>query len=82
MHSIGLSDITLKTADGMALSFKEKIELSKLMDKLNVSAIELAPIQNRKIDSLLVKSVAMSAKNAVIAVPVGIREWRKGRRDA
>ena len=70
MRSIALSDITLKTADGLALSFKEKIELAKLLDRLNVSGIELAPIENKKIDSLLVKSVAMSAKNAIVAVPV------------
>ena len=71
MRCIALSDMTLKTADGQALSFKEKIELAKLLDRLNVSGIELAPIQNRKIDSLLVKSVAMAAKNAMVAVPVG-----------
>lgn len=70
MQYIGLSDITLKTADGMALSFKEKIELAKLMDKLNVSAIELAPIHNRKIDSLLVKSIGMAVKNSAVAIPV------------
>jgi len=70
MRFIALSDITLKTSNGMALSFKEKIELAKLLDRLNVSGIELAPLQNKKIDSLLVKSVAMAAKNAVVAVPV------------
>ncbi|MBR6570701.1 MAG: hypothetical protein IKK75_09635 [Clostridia bacterium] len=70
MHCIALSDITLKTSNGQALSFKEKIELAKLLDRLNVSGIELAPIQNKKIDSLLVKSVAMAAKNAIVAVPV------------
>ena len=57
MRNIALCDITLKTSDGQALSFKEKIELAKLLDKLNVAAVELAPIQNRKIDSLLIKFV-------------------------
>ena len=70
MRCIALSDITLKTSHGLALSFKEKIELAKLLDRLTVAGIELAPIENQKIDSLLVKSVAMSAKNAVVAVPV------------
>jgi len=70
MRNIALCDMTLKASDGLALSFKEKIELAKLLDRLNVSGIELAPIQNKKIDSLLVKSVAMSAKNAMVAVPV------------
>lgn len=71
MRIIGLSDITLKTDGGRALSFKEKIELAKLLDRLNVSGIELAPIQNVKIDSLLVKSIAMTVKNGAVAVPVG-----------
>ena len=70
MRNNALSDITLKTSDGLALSFKEKIELAKLLDRLNVSSIELAPIENKKIDSLLVKSVAMAAKNAIVSVPV------------
>ena len=70
MQIIGLSDITLKTTAGQALSFKEKIELAKLLDKLNVAAVELAPIQNRKIDSLLIKSIASSVKNGAVAVPV------------
>ena len=70
MQNIGLSDITLKTTAGLALSFKEKIELAKLLDKLNVAAVEPAPIQNRKIDSLLIKSIASSVKNGAVAVPV------------
>ena len=70
MRYIALSDITLKTSNGLALSFKEKIELAKLLDRLNVAGIELAPIENQKIDSLLVKSVAMAARNAIVAVPV------------
>ena len=32
MRTIALSDMTLKTAGGLALSFKEKIELAKLLD--------------------------------------------------
>ena len=60
----------MKTTAGLALSFKEKIELAKLLDKLNVAAVELAPIQNRKIDSLLIKSIASSVKNGAVAVPV------------
>ena len=73
MQNVWLSDITMKLtegAGGLSLSFKEKIELAKLLDRLNVSAIELCPIKNRKIDSLLVKSVATAVKHGVVAVPV------------
>ena len=73
MRNIRLSDITLKIADNAAafsLSFREKTELAKLLDRLNASVIELSPIKNRKIDSLLVKSIATAVKHGVLAVPV------------
>lgn len=73
MQNIYLSDITLKRTDAssdFSLSFREKIELAKLLDRLNVSAIELSPIRSRKIDSLLIKSVASAVKHSAVAVPV------------
>ena len=45
MNQIRISDVTMKqTGADISLSFKEKIELSKLLDKLGVSVIELEPI--------------------------------------
>lgn len=73
MNQIRISDITMKqAAHGFSLSFKEKIELSKLLDKLGVSVIELEPIQQAKIDSLRIKSIAMAVKDSIIAVPVAL----------
>ena len=73
MNTIKLSDVTMKQAsDGFSLSFKEKIELAKLLDKLGVSVIELEGIQNARIDSLRVKSIAAAVANSVIAVPVSL----------
>ncbi len=75
MNQIRISDTTMKqTAEGFSLSFKEKIELSKLLDKLGVSVIELEPICQEKVDSLRVKSIAMAVKNSIIAVPVELNE--------
>ncbi len=77
MKEIRISDITIKQAGKtgeFSLSFKEKIEIAKLLDRLNVSVIELAPISNPKIDSLLIKSVAAAVKDSRIAVPVNIYE--------
>ena len=71
MKQIRISDVTMKQA-GLSLSFREKIELCKLLDKLDVSVIELEPIVQLKIDSLRVKSVAATVKNSVIAVPVAL----------
>ncbi len=71
MSTIKLSDVTMKqVADGFSLSFKEKIELAKLLDKLGVSVIELEGIRNARIDSLRIKSIALAVKSSVIAVPV------------
>ena len=42
MKQIRISDVTMKqTGSDISLSFREKIELSKLLDKLGVSVIEL-----------------------------------------
>lgn len=71
MKMIKLSDVTMKqVADGFSLSFKEKIELAKLLDKLGVSVIELEGIQNARIDSLRIKSIASAVSNSIVAVPV------------
>ena len=71
MANIILSDMTMKqVAEGFSLSFKEKIELSKLLDKLGVSVIELEGIENARVDSLRIKSIAAAVMNSVVAVPV------------
>jgi 2-isopropylmalate synthase len=72
MRTIAISDVTMKKAGSgdFTLSFREKIELAKLLDKLEVSAVELHPIRQEKIDSLLVKSVAAAVKTSAVAVPV------------
>ncbi|MGN1002926.1 MAG: alpha-isopropylmalate synthase regulatory domain-containing protein [Oscillospiraceae bacterium] len=72
MRNIAISDITMKQAEGAALSFREKIELAKILDKLGVDVIETAPIEKPKIDSLLIKSIASAVRDAVVAVPVAL----------
>ena len=57
MRNIKISDVTMKQSGksaGVTLSFREKIELAKLLDRLEVSVIELHPIENLKNDSLLI----------------------------
>ena len=75
MNQIRISDVTMKqTGADISLSFKEKIELSKLLDKLGVSVIELEPINQPRIDSLRIKSVAAAVKDSILAVPVALNE--------
>ena len=74
MRKICISDITMKQAEGAALSFREKIELAKILDKLGADCIECAPIEKKKIDSLLIKSIASAVTGAAVAVPVELSE--------
>ena len=74
MRKIYISDVTMKQAEGAALSFREKIELAKILDKLGADCIECAPIEKKKIDSLLIKSIASAVRDAAVAVPVGLSE--------
>ena len=71
MRQIVISDATMKqTTEEMRLTFKEKIELSKLLDKLGVDLIELDSIKNPRIDALLIKSIVSAVNDSRIAVPV------------
>ena len=71
MEKVRISDITMKqSGKDFSLSFKEKIEIPKLLDRLGVSVIELEGIKQAKIDSLRIKSVASTVKNSIVAVPV------------
>jgi len=68
---IKICDVTMKqSSDGFSLSFKEKIELAKLLDKLGVSVIELEGIGTSRSDALRVKSIASAVTDSVVAVPV------------
>jgi len=75
MKQIKISDATVKQiSEDFRLSFKEKIELSKLLDKLGADVIELEGISNPRIDSLRIKSVAAAVSDSAIAVPVELSD--------
>ena len=71
MKQVKISDATMKQiSEDFRLSFKEKIEFSKLLDKLGADVIELEGISDARIDSLRIKSVAAAIQDSIIAVPV------------
>ena len=71
MKQIIISDATMKQSyKDLQLTFKEKIELAKLLDKLGVDFIELNAIKDTRIDSLQIKSIVSAVNNSRIAVPV------------
>ena len=75
MKKITVADITLRegvNTPESSISFKEKIEVAKNLDKLNVDIIEFAKITDEKADSLMLRSLAPVIKNSVMACPAGL----------
>ena len=73
MKHISIADMTIRQAGkaaGYTLSFREKIELAKVLDRLGVDVIELHAIDNPKIDHLLIKSIASAVGSSAVCVPV------------
>ncbi len=70
MKKIVISDTTL-CRGSCNFSFKEKIEIARLLDRLHVDVIELPAIQNSKTDVLLVRTVSSFVKDSVLSVAAG-----------
>lgn len=71
MKRINVADMTL-CRNVSALSFKEKIEIVRQLEKLNVSAVELPAIENKKTDILLVRTISSFVQNSIISVASGM----------
>lgn len=74
MKNIKISDMTLNTAFAdkeSSFSFKEKIEIAKQLDKLNIDVIETSPIINVKTDTLFLHTIAPIIKNSALSCPTG-----------
>ncbi|MBR2044309.1 MAG: hypothetical protein IJ946_08245 [Clostridia bacterium] len=71
MSKIRIADTTL-CSEEVSYSFKEKIEIARQLENLNVDIIELAAINNARTDILLVKTIASFVKNSVISVCGGM----------
>ena len=68
---IKISDMTMKqTAEGFSLSFREKIELAKLLDKLGTSVIEVEGLHGSRSDALRIKSIAAAVNDSIVSAPV------------
>ena len=77
MNQISISDVTMKRtgrSEDFELSFKEKIDLGRILDRLNVSVIEVDAIEHHQTDSLLLKSLSASIHNSTLAVPVKLNK--------
>lgn len=72
MKKISITDVTLRRAtENGTLGFKEKLEIAKCLDRVNLSAIELAPLTDSKADSIFVKTLASVIHHTTLALPAG-----------
>ncbi len=72
MKNVNVADTTL--CRNATLSFKEKIEIVRQLEKLNVSAIELPAIEDKKSDILLVRTISSFVQSSIISVASGMTE--------
>ncbi|MFA7637377.1 MAG: alpha-isopropylmalate synthase regulatory domain-containing protein [Monoglobales bacterium] len=73
MKQIRIADATLCT-ENKTFSFREKTEIARKLDKLNVYAIELPEIKNAKTDMLLIRTLSSFVKNSILSVAAGSTE--------
>lgn len=77
MKTVKIADVTLKEgtiAQGTTLSFREKIEVAKLLDKIKIDVIEMPKVENEAADTLLLKTVASLLLNSTLSVDAGTDE--------
>ncbi len=70
MKTIKLIDMTLREVNaltGGSLTFKEKLEIARGLDRLKVDGIELAPIDGGKAEALANKTIAAMVSAPIIA---------------
>lgn len=71
MGNILISDVTLRQErkrTEAALSFREKLEIARALDRLRLCGVELPSIQNEKADTLLIKSIASAVKTSRVVL--------------
>ena len=67
MKQIKIADITLAGVKN-GLSFKQKLEIARKLERLGVDAVELPELSGDKADTLLVRTISSFVKNSVLSV--------------
>ena len=73
MTEIMIADISLRESEldyAARLSFKEKLETAKLLDKLQADVIETGYVGDHPADQAFIRTLASTLENSVICVPV------------
>lgn len=67
MNHIKIADTTLADVKS-ALTFKQRLEIARKLERLGVDAVELPEIGSSKADTLLVRTAASFVRNSVLSV--------------
>ena len=73
MKHIKIADRTL-CGEKSTFGFKEKIEIARQLERLQVNTVELPAIENAKTDILLVRTVSSFVKNGILSVGAGLTD--------
>ncbi len=74
MKQIKISERTLILAAQevhTSLSFKEKVEIARLLELLNADVVEFPKIEDEKIDTLLLRTAGAFLKNSIMSLRTG-----------
>ena len=74
MKTILITDTTLCSESTAAMSFREKLEVAKLLDRMNIDTIDLGKIKNAKTDPLLVSTIAPLLSHSHLSLSIGLCE--------
>jgi len=74
MRTIRISEISMKQKNAAELTFREKLEFAKLLGRLGIDVIEIPALSGGRGDALLVKSLAQSLSETILALPAGLEK--------
>ena len=77
MIKIEIADASLRESEQIyeaRLSFKEKLETAKLLDKLQVDVIETGPVGEAPADAVLIRTLSTTLAYSAICVPVPLNK--------
>ena len=79
MKTIRIYDATMRqmaSAQNSALTFREKLEIVRALDKLKIDTIELPRIEDAKADSLLNRTVASMIATELLLIFINFLRTR------
>ena len=74
METIRITDMTLPACaalPGAGLSFKERLEIAKSLDRLRPDVLELPALENRTSDALLMRTISTTVRSCAVSMPAG-----------